>query len=412
MKVLFLCHRFPLPAEGGGKIRALYIVRHLAGQGHDVTLCSPIRSGDEAREVETLRSIGVQVVVERVVERMQALRMVLRVPTGTPSSFGYFYSERLSRDVARLLEAEHWHLVLVHCSSMAPYVLVAPGAPKVLDFADMDSQKWLDYARHKRAPLSWMYALEGRKLAAEEVRLARRFDFSTTVSPGELATLEALAPGSRAGWFPNGVDTVYFAPLEKPYDRGLIVFVGRMDYYPNAEAMGWFCSAVWPRLKARRADLMLRIVGANPPRAVRRLAAIDGVEVTGTVPDVRPHVGAAALSIAPLRIARGMQNKVLECMAMGVPVVTTRLVRQGLGVSDGAPIRVADTAGEYVDAVLSLLADDDERSRLASASRAFVEARFTWPIAMARLDSILRSVARARSEPDEERIASATGPRG
>jgi polysaccharide biosynthesis protein PslH len=237
-----------------------------------------------------------------------------------------------------------------------------------------------------------VYALEGRKVRRLEQRLARSFDFCTVISGNELETLRAYGTGARMDWFPNGVDLEYFSPRAGAYDPDLVVFVGRMDYYPNERAMLWFCEAVWPKLRERRASLKLRIIGANPPRAVRRLARIDGVEVTGFVADVRPYVRPAAVSVAPLGIARGMQNKILECMAMGVPVITTERVARGLGLGRESPLRVASAPQEYVETILAYsrtgLKDPASQAR-HGADRA---ASFSWNEAMRKLDEIIDAV--------------------
>jgi sugar transferase (PEP-CTERM/EpsH1 system associated) len=273
--------------------------------------------------------------------------------------------------------------------------------PKVLDFVDMDSQKWADYARYKRFPATLFYALESAKLVKHERRLANAFDFCATISSSENETLHGLGVSTPADWFPNGVDIEYFSP-PPAYDENAIAFVGRMDYYPNQEAMTWFCDAVWPLLRSRRGDLTLRIVGAEPPRSIRALARLPGVEVTGSVPDVRPRVGTAAVSVAPLRIARGLQNKVLECMALGVPAVVSERVARGLGLGSSSPIRVADTPEAYAEHILAIAGSGAERHRLSLESRALVEQRFSWPKALEKLDEILDAArGRAASAPPQ-----------
>jgi hypothetical protein len=176
-----------------------------------------------------------------------------------------------------------------------------------------------------------------------------------------------------------------------------------MDYFPNEQAMLWFHEAVWPKLRSRRPGLALRIVGADPPRSIRRLGGRDGIEVTGFVPDVRPHLRPAAASVAPLRIARGMQNKVLECMAMGIPTVASERVAAGLGLDAGSPVRVASTPDEYVDELLAIVENGALRTRLSKASRACAERDFSWAGAMRRLDRVIaaclaRRAARAVDE--------------
>ena len=207
----------------------------------------------------------------RVSDPVQALRMLARLPTPAPSSMGYFYSPRIARTVRDWLARERYDLIFVHCSSVAQYVADMTAIPKILDFGDMDSQKWLEYARYKPFPLSIGYYLEGTKLRREEARLARHFDLCTTTTRAEWQTLESYHTGVATDWFPNGVDAEYFTPSPEPYDPDTLAFVGRMDYYPNQECMFDFCARTLPRLQATRPALKLSIVGADPSAAIRNL---------------------------------------------------------------------------------------------------------------------------------------------
>ena len=254
---------------------------------------------------------------------------------------------------------------------MAQYVEHVRDVPKILDFGDMDSQKWLAYANHKPFPLSWGYRFEGAKMMTAEKRLARRFDVCTATTRAEWQTLEDYATGASTDWFPNGVDSDFFCPGTEPYDADTISFVGRMDYYPNQECMSRFCDHVWPLLRARRPAMKLLIVGAEPSSAMRRLGERPGVTVTGSVPDVRPYVRKSAVMVAPLAIARGTQNKILEAMAMGVPVVTSRVAAGGVDAEAGIHLVVADSPQEQVEAIIKLLetrqpSAKDWRSRAGS----------------------------------------------
>ncbi|HEY8539428.1 MAG TPA: TIGR03087 family PEP-CTERM/XrtA system glycosyltransferase, partial [Steroidobacteraceae bacterium] len=301
----------------------------------------------------------------------------------------------LQRQITRLLRKERFDLVFVHCSSVAQYVAHVSDAPKILDFGDMDSQKWLEYARYKPFPLSAGYWLEGVKLAREERRLARLFDMCTATTRAEWETLESYGTGVPSDWFPNGVDSEYFAPSPEPYEPDTICFVGRMDYYPNQECMFDFCANTLPRIRARRPNVKLLIVGADPSPAVRRLGRIPGVTVTGSVPDVRPYVQKSALMVAPLNIARGTQNKILEAMAMGVPVVSSRIAAGGVDAIPGEHFLVGSGPEEYSDAVLAILNDPSLRARLAQAGRARMLSHHAWPRSMQRLDEIIDRCLRA-----------------
>jgi len=388
LKILYVCHRFPFPPKRGGKIRPFNMIRHLS-RAHEVTVASLVRSEQEAREGGGLAQYCTHYEMVRVSDSMQTLRMIARLPTRTPSSMGYFYSAKLAQKIRELLRQTRFDLIFVHCSSVAQYVENDRSTPKILDFGDMDSQKWLEYAHYKPFPLSLGYRLEGRKLEQEERRLASRFDLCTATTRAEWETLEAYATGVRSDWFPNGVDGEYFAPSAEAHEPDTVVFVGRMDYYPNQECMADFCAKVLPRLQAARPGLKLMIVGADPSPAVRRLGSLQGVTVTGSVPDVRPYLRRATLMVAPLNIARGTQNKILEAMAAGTPVVTSRVAAGGVDASSPEHFLVASAPEEYVGAILRIIDDPAERRRLSLAGRERMLSHHNWERSMQRLDGII-----------------------
>jgi sugar transferase (PEP-CTERM/EpsH1 system associated) len=409
MKILYVCHRFPYPPKRGGKIRPFNMIRHLS-QRHEVTVCSLARSAEEAAEATGIAPYCKHYEIALVDNRVQTLRMVARLPLPTPSSLGYFYSPALGAKIRTLLATGGFDLIFVHCSSVAQYVADHAGVPKILDFGDMDSQKWLEYAHYKPFPLNAGYWLEGRKLVAEEKRLARRFDLCTATTRAEWETLEGYATGTATDWFPNGVDSDYFAPDGQPYDADTISFVGRMDYYPNQECMFDFCAQTWPRIRERRAAAKLVIVGADPSPAVRKLGDLPGVTVTGSVPDVRPYVRQSALMVAPLNIARGTQNKILEAMAMGVPVVTSAVAAGGVDAHADDHFLVTRGHADCTQAVLRIMDDAAERARLAAAGRARMLSHHAWPKSMQRLDGIIeRCMEGARRPSRTAKLAPQSG---
>ena len=263
------------------------------------------------------------------------------------------------------------------------------GLPKMFDLGDIDSQKWLIYSKVRRFPLSAGYWLEGTKLQRAEQRLARCFDLCTCTTKAELETLDGFETGVASGWFPNGVDSEYFSPSAQVFDSEMISFVGRMDYFPNQSAMHYFCEHVWPLLRDRRPGIKLQIVGANPAKHILALGNLPGVTVTGSVPDVRPFVHASVLTVAPLSIARGTQNKILESMAMGVPVVCSREASGGVDASPGHHLLVANRPDEYRDAILSLIENPDERDRLARDGRERVLSHHDWGRSMEKFDQLV-----------------------
>jgi polysaccharide biosynthesis protein PslH len=389
VKILYLCHRFPFPPRRGGKIRPFNMIRHLSACGHHVTVASLARSRSEAEEGHGIAPYCARYRMAEVHPLPQLMRMMARLPTPVPSSMGYFYSPALARTVRGLLEGERFDLIFVHCSSVAQYVAHVRGIPKILDFGDMDSQKWLEYAQYKPFPLSAGYRLEGIKLEREEKRLAPLFDLCTATTRSECATLKGYGTARATDWFPNGVDSDYFAPGDEAYDPRCISFVGRMDYYPNQECVFDFCENVLPLVRQRRPDVEFIIVGADPSPAVKKLGERPGITVTGSVPDVRPYLRRSAVMVAPLNIARGTQNKILEAMAMGVPVVTSAIAAQGVDAIAQEHFLVAQTREECSAAVLRVLEDPAERRRLAVAGRNRMLSHHAWPHSMRRLDTLI-----------------------
>ena len=393
VNILFICHRFPFPPNHGRKIRPFQMIKHL-GRKHRVSVASLVQTIEEEREAEGLAPFCDRYEAARVSDLARVTRMIARLPTLTPSSMGNFYSPTLARWIKSVLSDRQFDLILVHSSSVAQYVEDVRGIHKLLDFADMDSQKWLEYANYKAFPSSIGYWLEGVKMMRAEKRLARKFDVCTVVTPAERETLDGYNVDAATDWFPNGVDTEYFSPVPDSYDPDTICFIGRMDYYPNEECMTSFCDRILPKVRARRRDVKLLIVGADPSPAVRRLGHLPGVTVTGSVADVRPYLQRSGLMVAPLHIARGTQNKILEAMAAGIPVVTSKVAARGVDAIPGEHFCVAESADEWTDAVLRILGDKTERNRLAQSARTRVLSHHSWGRSMQRLDEIIERCLR------------------
>jgi len=397
MKILYVCHRFPYPPKRGGKIRPFNMIRHLSEQGHRVTVASLSRSRKERASARGIAEYCHNYLIGDVRQPWQTLRMLARVPSPSPSSMGYFFSARLKNQIARVLAVEKYDLIFTHCSSVAQYVAHVQDIPKILDFGDMDSQKWQIYSRFRRWPANWGFLLEGWKLEAAEKRLARHFDVCTCTSKAEFETLNNYATGTKTNWFPNGVDSEYFAPDGVAYERDYISFVGRMDYFPNQDCVIRFCHTVLPRLQAERPQVKFVIVGAAPPRHIQQLASLPGVSVTGSVTDVRPYVRRSHLMVAPLNIARGTQNKILEAMAMGIPVVCSELAAAGVdAIPEEHFLTARDTDG-YVAQISRILDSRAERDRLSVQGRERMLSHHNWSQSLNRMDQIIDDCVRSFS---------------
>jgi len=385
--VLFLSHRFPYPPTRGDKIRSFNMVRHLHQAGHRVTVASLTRSKEEAESCHGIRDYCHDYVLCEVNAPLQVARMAARLLTFEPSSMGFFYSRHLQRKVNHLLASRNFDLIIAFSSTAAQYVSRVKDIPKLLDFCDMDSQKWLAFAKFKQWPVSLGYRLEGIKLERQEKALCHQFNLCTCATDFEVATLQSYGTGVACGFFPNGVDFEFFTPGDKgdeaDYVRRSISFVGRMDYYPNEEAVLAFCRDILPALRIKYPDVTLSVIGAAPPGNITALNRMPGVMVTGTVDDIRPYVRKSALMVAPLEIARGTQNKILEGMAMGVPVISSRTSARGVDAVVGDHILVATTADEYITHISRIFDDEAERDRLAAAGRARMISHHNWPRAMA-----------------------------
>jgi sugar transferase (PEP-CTERM/EpsH1 system associated) len=418
-RLLFLAHRIPYPPEKGEKIRAWHMLDHLADKW-EVELGCLVDDPEDLAHLPVLQSRCVRVEHRLVTRRTQAARALLHVRPGLPLTSGWFHEPSLAGWVRAGLTARRWDVVFVYSSAMAPYVMgPEPRHSKVrrvLDMVDIDSEKWQAYAAGARLPLRHVWAREGRTLFALERRAAREFDHSIFVSEAEARRFADLAPdcAGRIGWVDNGVDLIRFDPgraWPSPYrgDVPAIVFTGTMSYRPNVEAVCWFAEAVLPVLRRtwHSAPPEFYIVGASPTPVVQALARLPGVHVTGTVPDVRPYVAHAAVAVAPLRIARGVQNKVLEAMAMARPVVASPEACEGIRAVPGRDLLMADGVAETACRVTEVLAG--AHPGLGSAARVAVAAGHDWGAALARLDALMKPAAQAADVACKGKPAEARG---
>ena len=395
--MIFISHRFPYPPVKGEKIRAWNLLRHFAEQWNVHYGCLIDEPADWAH-LETVRPFCADLACFPIDKRRQKLKSLLTWRPGQPLMLDYYHHAGLQAWVRATMAHTRMDIVYIYSTAMAPYVLPTGRHGLVLDMQDIDSEKWTEYARHTRPPMRWVWAREGRTLLAYERQAAAACDLTLLVSEPECRRLETLAPelAGRVHAVEQGVDLAYFAPglgLPSPYPTAAprSVFTGNMDYWPNADAAIWFAHEVLPLLRARDPASEFIVVGANPSPEVRALAALPGVSVTGRVADVRPYVAHAAIAVAPLRIARGIQNKVLEAMALGTPVVASPQAFEGVRATAGQDLLVADGAAATAEAIAAVLAGG--HPGLRAAGRQAVERRYGWPATLARLDALMAPLA-------------------
>lgn len=390
MKILFLCHRLPYPPKRGGKIRPFNMIRHLS-QRHEVTVATLARSTDELESGRDLKRYCHDLHVSRVSPAAAWARFGRSAASRYPATFGYFHSPELARTVRRLLGTGGFDAILVHCSSMGPYVAGHRGCRKIMDFGDADSEKWLEYARSARWPVSLAFALEGRKVRRYEAILGSEFDVCSVTAPRERDVLQAYVR-HPIHVIPNGVDLEYFRPtaeIGRAYAPHRLIFTGNMSYRPNVDAVRHLVSDILPRIRPVIPDVELCIVGMDPVPAVRRLADGTRIVVTGRVDDVRPYFEEAAVAVAPLRVARGLQNKVLEAMAMRVPVVASVAAAEGISAVAGRDLLVAGNPEAVSHAIIRLLRQPEIRDAYAAAGRACVERNHNWDTLLMRLEELV-----------------------
>jgi len=391
MKILFVCHRLPFPPNRGGKIRPFHMIQHL-GKKHSVVVASLAHSPQELLEGQPLREYCDEVIAEVLPDRVRWSQALRALATPTPSSVAYFFSAPLAQRIQAAWRRSAFDAVFVHCAFAAQYVRDLSCNLRVLDFGDVDSTKWMDYANVRSFPLSFGYRLEAEKLRRYEQRLTSEFHLCTATTEGERDEISKLQVRVPTAVIPNGVDLSYFQPRNQtPKNSSVLVFLGRMDYFPNIEAASYFANEIFPIIRQTVPQAEFRIIGSNPTRTVRKLSRIQGISVTGHVADVRPYLMDAAVAVAPLRIARGTQNKILQFLAMGIPVVTTSQAAKGVGAVPGRHFLVADGTQAFAEQVITLLRDAKLRDAFSIAGREPLATAHSWPASMRQLDQLLET---------------------
>jgi sugar transferase (PEP-CTERM/EpsH1 system associated) len=408
MKILFLAQRTPYPPNRGEKIRFYHILAQLAKK-HMVSLAYWVDDPKDFQHVNLLRTVCkggrvLPVYLNSISARLRASGALAR---GRSFSEGYFYSRQFRREIDRLVALEQYDLVYVFSSVMAQYLPHVTNFPVIVDFVGVDSDKWGQLAKFKSFPLSGLFRLEQKRLLRFECKTARWASASVFISQAEADLFKGQGGQGALVVIPNGVDSdlrrlpvrdARFMAGPAAHDAGrsapTLIFVGTMNYYPNEDAVVYFAHEILPIIQKQFPQVSFEIVGRAPSSGVRRLNGIAGIRIWGEVGDVRAHLAQADVSVAPMRIARGVQNKVLEAMAVGIPVVASSEAVKGMPLVKGDEVLIGDSPEEFAAEVVRVLTDGSLYSRVAAKGHNCVVENYSWKVVGAQLAALVESLAK------------------
>jgi len=393
-KLLYLVHRLPFPPNKGDKIASFNLLKFLSTK-YSIYLGCFIDDEVDWQYVDELKKYCEDSCVVGLNPKYSKIMSLRGIFTGEALSLPYYRNTQLQTWADNTIQKEQIESVLIFSGVMAQYVshMLPLKGHAVLDLVDVDSDKWKLYAEDHIWPLSWLYLRESKKLLAYEAEMAAKFDATVFVSEKEADFFKELVPrvADKVVFRVHGVDSQYFDPslvYSSPYpiDTPIFVFAGAMDYWPNIHAAIWFAEEIFPKIKQKIHNACFYIVGMNPSDDVLKLVEISGVYVTGSVDDIRPYIACATISVAPLRIARGIQNKVLEAMAMGKPILATKNALNGIRSFDEFSPVIAETVEEMVEGALTLLNNTEDNQ-----ARQCVLEHYNWDTNLRRVDGLLKN---------------------
>jgi len=383
-RVLFLTHRVPYPPDRGDRIRAFHILQFLA-QRYDVSLAAVSDEPVTSEQMQVIEGFTQRVCVQPISAKWSKLRGLASLALGGAVSPAYFYRPALKRTIENWHREQPFDAVVTFCTGMVQYARALTKRDKsikhIIDLVDVDSAKWAQYARNSKPPMRWIYGAEAKRLRDIEAGKHDRFDAIGVVSEAEANTYRKEV-GDHPGLIElrHAVDTKFHQPMPDAGTQGgaKIVFIGVLNYKPNVEGIIWFVNHVMPLLRQRVPDVKLQIIGRHPSPEVLALSSAANVEVVGSVPDVRDYLRTATASIAPLKIARGVQTKVLEAMASARVAICSQGAAEGIHGGDGEHLIVCDSPLQWTQTLERIITDYELRTRIASQARQRIEAMYRW----------------------------------
>ena len=393
MNILYLTQRPPYPPNKGDKLRAFNEIKYLS-KNHTIHLFSLTDNRNDLAYIDDLLQFCKTVDIVYKSPIVSKVHSLLALPSTTPLTLRYFFSRKLEQLINKAIQNENIEVIFVFCSSMAQYVDGIPEIPKIIDFVDIDSEKWKQYAVRSKFPYSFIYQREYEYLKKYEKKIATSYSHCFLVSQKEVDDFHNLvyeSPSITA--LPNGVDLEKFYPLTIEKEENSLVFTGAMDYFANVDAMVHFCSDILPLIRKKIPKIKLYIVGSNPSKEILHLGKCnDNIVVTGFVDKVQPYMARSMVFVAPMTIARGVQNKIIEAMAMGLPVVCSSLGHEGIEAKKGEEILVEDINEQFANQVIKLLSIQSDRAKLSASGHQAIERHYSWDSNLKPIDTLLNQL--------------------
>jgi sugar transferase (PEP-CTERM/EpsH1 system associated) len=411
LKFLIVCQRVPFPPNKGEKLRTFHQIKYLLDLGHKVSICCPLDNSADLVSIDKLKS-RYEISVISCPLPFKLLRLALGFLTGKPLSVANFYISILQQKFDRYLADNHFDAIFCTSSSMSEYVFNSgylkslkststPAHLLFMDFMDLDSDKWSQYASTAKWPMNWVYRRESRLLGLYETRVEREFDASFFISQAEVDLFRVrFGSAEKIHVLGNGIDGDYFMPPAVDPNNGapVFIFTGVMDYKPNIDAVTWVVDNAWQQIVDLYPGARFIIAGMTPTANILALAKSPGIEVTGFVDDILPYFHQAGYFLAPLRIARGVQNKVLQAFACGLPVIATNMGAEGIDYTDGEDILLANTPDEFIEQIKVLHSDAELRQRIKTNALALIRNRYSWDGQLKPLDTIINDLEKQLTE--------------
>lgn len=416
MNILYIAHRIPYPPNKGDKIRAYHELKALAEIGK-VFLCALVDDPEDWQYKKDLESFCKEVALVGINPKWKKIVALSGILRRKPMSVLYFYERCLQEQIDIILEKNEIDAICCFSGTSAEYLDNSSHAERlfniegkkpvlIMDFCDVDSLKWQEYAQRSSFPLSILYKQEGQLLKAYERKIVRKFDTSIIITENEkVLFLEKVDNNADLLVIGNGVDLEFFDPEEgtkttprHDVNEAELLFVGAMDYQANVDGVCWFAEEVWPKILKCRPDTTFTIVGRNPSRGVQALHGKHNITVTGGVDDIRPYYQRATIVVVPLIIARGIQNKILEAMAMSKAIVSTEAAYEGIDAKPGRDLFVAENGKKFAEHIYSLLENVDLQKQVGENARKAVVEKYQWSVKMARLIDVLPEPCKKRDD--------------